>query len=247
MVYLQEEIDPSVFSNIHVIPNQYILALFDNDKIRSGCVSDKMLMEVLKNSNKRHTAKFPVAVSVLHEVPFFTEVFSKDEGILKSISQLADADNNAYIRYRNFKPGEVIVEQGDVEKTVFWLLKGAARIRSGNRVLTHIKPITCFGEQTVVESQGRTATVEVPEDNNAEVLEIDWAITELGHALEDRFLELLLKNTADKLKTGYIVSARMWKGARDLFASSKKRIQELENENEKLKLLNTELQNKLGL
>jgi len=60
-------------------------------------------------------------------------------------------------------------------------LKGAARIRSGNRVLTYIKPVTCFGEQTVVDAQGRTATVEVPEDKDAEVVKIDWNFTEQGH------------------------------------------------------------------
>ena len=65
-----------------------------------------------------------------------------------------------------------------------------------------------------MDVQGRTATVDVPEDKDAEVVEIDWGITEQDHELLDRFIELLLKNTADKLKTNYIVSARMWKGAR---------------------------------
>jgi CRP-like cAMP-binding protein len=210
-------------------------------------VNDQMLMTLLKNSNKKHTAKFPVAISVLHDVPFFTEVFSDDEEILKGISQLANSQKLAYIRYKNFKSGEVIVQQGDVENTVFWLLKGAARIRSGNRILSHIQPVTIFGELTAVDSQGRTATVEVPEDKTAEVLEIDWSIIEQGHELEDRFLELLLKNTTDKLKAGYVVSAKMWQGARDLYSSCKKRLQEVEAENEKLYLLNIELKKKLGL
>ena len=160
---------------------------------------------------------------------------------------MADPDNNPYIRYKTFKPGEIIVQQGDVENTIFWLLKGAARIRSGNRVLASIKPITCFGEQTVVDARGRTATVEAPEDKDAEVVEIDWSITKQGHELLDRFIELLLKNTTDKLKAGYIVSARMWKGARELYFSCKKRAEELETENKKLRLSNTTLKKKLGL
>jgi hypothetical protein len=210
-------------------------------------VSDKILMAVLKKSNKKQFAKFPVAISVLQQVPFFTEIFSADEEILKRISQLADPDNNAYIRYKTFQPGEIIIHQGEIENTVFWLLKGEARIRCGESIITHIQPVTCFGEQTVVDSQGRTATVEVPEDKSAEVVEIDWAITKQDHELLDRFVDLLLKNTTDKLKTGYTVSARMWKGARELYSASKNRVQELEAENEKLKILNSELNKKLNL
>ena len=210
-------------------------------------MNDKILMEVLKKFNKKRTAKFPISISVLRQVPFFTEFFSEDEEILKELSQLADPDNNSYIRYKTFKPGEIIVQQGDIENTIFWLLKGEARVRSGDKVLTYIKPVTCFGEQTVVDAQGRTATVEVPEDKDAEVVKIDWSITEQGHELLDRFIELLLKNTTDKLKAGYIVSARMWKGARELYSSCKKRAEELETENKKLRLSNTTLKKKLGL
>jgi len=210
-------------------------------------VDDKSLMDVLKKFNKKRTAKFPVSTSVLRQVPFFTEFFSNDEEILKEISHLADSDNTPYIRYKTFKPGEIIVQQGGVETTVFWLLKGDARVRSDKRIFTHIKPVTCFGEQTVVDAQGRTATVEVPEDKDAEVVEIDWGITEQNHELLDRFLELLLKNTTDKLKTGYMISTKMWKGARELYSSCKKRATELETENKKLKSLNSALKKKLNL
>jgi signal-transduction protein with cAMP-binding, CBS, and nucleotidyltransferase domain len=210
-------------------------------------LNDKVLLAVLRKSNKKQTTKFPVAVSVLRQVPFFSEVFSDDENILKRVSQLADSHNNAYIRYKTFEPGEIIIHQGDIENTVYWLLKGEARIRTEESVITHINPITCFGEQTVVDSQGRTATVEVPEDKVAEVVEIDWGITEQDHELLDRFIELLLRNTTDKLKTNYRVSHRMWNGARELYSLCKKRVQELEVENEKLKSMNDELKNKLNL
>ena len=153
---------------------------------------------------------------------------------------MADPDNNAYIRYKTFESEEIIIHQGDIENTVFWLLKGEARVCSGGKILTHIKPVSCFGEQTVVDVQGRTATVDVPEDKDDEVVEIDWGITEKDH-------ELLLKNTADKLKTNYIVSAGMWKGARELYSSCKKRSEGLETENKKLRSMNIALKKKLGL
>ena len=47
-------------------------------------MNDKILMAVIKNSNKKQTAKFSVAISVLRQVPFFTE----DEEILKGLSLL---------------------------------------------------------------------------------------------------------------------------------------------------------------
>jgi len=210
-------------------------------------VDEKSLMEILKKFNKKRTAKFPVSIAVLRQVPFFTEFFSEDEEILKEISQLADPDNTPYIRYKTFKPGEIIVQQGGVETTVFWLLKGEALIRSGNRVLAQVKPITCFGEQTVVDAQGRTATVEVAEGSDADVVEIDWSITEQDDGLRSRFLELLLKSTADKLKTAYMVSGRMMEGARDQNSAYRKRIEELETDNKKMKAMNFALRKKLNL
>ena len=210
-------------------------------------MDDKSLMDVLKKFNKKRTAKFPVSTSVLRQVPFFTEFFSNDEEILKEISHLADSDNTPYIRYKTFKPGEIIVQQGGVETTVFWLLKGEALIRSGNRVLAQVKPVTCFGEQTVVDAQGRTATVEVAEGSDADVVEIDWSITEQDDGLRSRFLELLLKSTADKLKTAYMVSGRMMEGARDQNSAYRKRIEELETDNKKMKAMNFALRKKLNL
>ena len=75
-------------------------------------------MAVLKKANKKQTAKFPVTISVLRQVPFFTEVFSEDEEILKGISQLAGPDKNAYLHYKTFEPEEIIIHQGDIENTV---------------------------------------------------------------------------------------------------------------------------------
>jgi len=196
-------------------------------------VGDNALIETLKKLNKKQTAKFPVATSVLQQVPFFCDVFSENEEVLKGLSQLVDIDKTAYIRYKTFKSKEIIVHQGDIENTVFWLLNGSAKICSEKRTLAHIKPVTCFGELTVAASKGRTATVEAEE--SAEVLEIDWSITQLDSGLKDRFFELLLISTTDKLKTTYMVSNKMWEGARSLYSNCKQRVKELETENKQLK------------
>ena len=98
-----------------------------------------------------------------------------------------------------------------------------------------------------MDTRGRTTTIEVSGDSDADVVEIDWSITEQDDGLQSRFLELLLKSTADKLKTAYMVSGRLWQGARDQNFAYKKRVGELETENKKLRLSNTTLKKKLGL
>ena len=98
-----------------------------------------------------------------------------------------------------------------------------------------------------MDTRGRTTTIEVSGDSDADVVEIDWSITEQDDGLQSRFLELLLKSTADKLKTAYMVSGRLWQGARDQNFAYKKRVEELETENKKLRLSNTTLKKKLGL
>ena len=49
------------------------------------------------------------------------------------------------------------------------------------------------------------------------------------------------------MKTGNLISARMWKGARELYPTCKKRVQELAIENEELKSINSALKKKLNL
>ena len=209
-------------------------------------MAEKGFLEALKKANKNKKAKYPVAVAVLKSIPHFIQTFSEDEKILKSLAQLEDERGTPYIRYKTFKPNEIIIRKGRAGKTVFWLMKGEAQVKSENRVLTHIKPITCFGELSVVNSQDRKATVQVTNAKPAVVLVIDWAITVLAEPLADGFNELLLKNSTEKLKTGYVVSERLWKSANNLLAASKKRIEKLEKENENLKKQNKSLKNKLS-
>lgn len=208
-------------------------------------MTDATLIRALKTSKKNQTAKFFVASSVLRQIPYFTKVFSDDDDVLKSISKLADKNNIPYIRYKAFQSEDIIVKQREIEKTVYWLLKGEARIRSGVRILGRIKPITCFGELAVVESEGRTATVEVPKGKKAEVIEIDWDIIELHEQLKERFHELLLKSYSEKLKNSYLASARLMLGASDIFSALRKRIHELTAKNAKLKAKNSTLKQKL--
>jgi len=206
---------------------------------------EKELISALKKATKNRKAKYPIAVSLLKSIPYFTETFSDDEKILKSICQLENEKGTPYIRYKTFKPNEFIIKKGKAGKSVFWLMEGNVQVRSDKKVLALIKPVTCFGELSVVNSQDRNATIQVADESPAEVLEIDWAVTHLDRPLSERFHELLLKNSTDKLKAGYLISENLWKSANNLLASAKTKIKKLEKENEKLKALNKSLNNRL--
>ena len=208
-------------------------------------MTDKGFIDALKKATKKGKNKYPVSASVLKKIPHFTETFSEDEKILKSVSQLENEKGLAYIRYKTFKANEIILKKGKAGKSVFWLMKGEAQVKSDNQVFARIKPIECFGELSVVNSQDRNATVQVTDDGSPEVLEIDWSVTRLSKPLADRFQELLLKNSTEKLKTGYLVSERLWKISNNLLSSAKNKIKKLEKENEKLKTLNDSLKKKL--
>jgi len=208
-------------------------------------VTDKSFLDSLKKATKNRKAKYPVSVSVLEKIPHFTETFSDDEKIIKSVSQLESENGTAYIRYKTFKANEIILKKGKTGKTVFWLMNGALQVKTEKKVLAIIKPISCFGELSVVNSQDRNATVQVTDQGPAEVLEIDWSVTKLQKPLADRFQELLLRNSTEKLKAGYMVSERLWKSANNLLASANQKIKKLEKENEKLRALNESLNAKL--
>ena len=78
-----------------------------------------------------------------------------------------------------------------------------------------------------------------------EVLEIDWSVTQLNKPLANRFHELLLKNSTEKLRAGYFISERLWKSSNKLLTSAKAKIAKLEKENEKLMALNKSLKDKI--
>ena len=208
-------------------------------------MTEKAFIDALKKATRQRKAKYPVAVSVLKKIPYFTETFSDDEKILKNISQLENEKGVPYIRYKTFKTNEIIIKKGRAGKCVYWLMEGNVQVRSEKKVLALIKPITCFGELSVVNSQDRNATIQVDDKNPAEVVEIDWTVTHLDRPLSERFHELLLKNSTEKLKSGYLISENLWKSANNLLASANAKIKKLEKENEKLKAMNKSLKNKI--
>lgn len=84
-----------------------------------------------------------------------------------SQADLARLVTSGAVRRRLFGQGEVVVEQGNYEKTFFLLLSGRVRVlRDGREIAVLAEPDVVFGEMSFVLGKGRTATVmaDVPTD-----------------------------------------------------------------------------------
>lgn len=63
-------------------------------------------------------------------------------------------------RIRAYDPGEVVLCEGDTDRTVYFLIAGSLRVeKAGARVGTLAGPGDVFGEMGVITGSGRTATV----------------------------------------------------------------------------------------
>lgn len=94
------------------------------------------------------------AEETLKKVPIFTGL----EG--KHLKKLA----NIMVE-RSFKPGEVIVKEGDQGAGVFLISSGKVEVvRGDNQVLNTLGPGDFFGEMALFEGFPRSATVRAMED-----------------------------------------------------------------------------------
>jgi CRP-like cAMP-binding protein len=81
-------------------------------------------------------------------VPLFAG-FSK-----RHLQQLADAADEVV-----FRPGEAIVEQGNLGETLFVLLEGQAKVVRDGKVRSRVVPGDFVGEVSVLDGGPRTASV----------------------------------------------------------------------------------------
>ena len=84
----------------------------------------------------------------LREVPLF-------RGCAES-SLAALAERTAEV---DFRPGQAIVQQGQVGNGLFILVKGTARVTTGDQELAHLGPGEVIGELSVIDQEPRVATV----------------------------------------------------------------------------------------
>jgi CRP-like cAMP-binding protein len=81
-------------------------------------------------------------------VPLFVG-FSK-----RHLQRLADATDEV-----SFRPGESIVEEGNLGETLFVILEGQAKVVRGGKVRSRLVPGDFFGEVSVLDGGPRTASV----------------------------------------------------------------------------------------
>ena len=102
-----------------------------------------------------------------------------------------------------FKKGEVLVEAGKQNKTVYLLVKGSARVEASTKAfIAQLEPGEVCGEMAFLESGVASASVTAAE--NLEVCAIDWSalsdLFELYPHLGSRFYRSLAVNLSRRMR-----------------------------------------------
>jgi CRP-like cAMP-binding protein len=88
------------------------------------------------------------SLTTLHHVPLFAACSKKD---LARIVACGDEVS--------FKPGQTLIEEGQVGREAFIILKGAATVRRGGRKLASVGAGSMVGELALLDNGPRTASV----------------------------------------------------------------------------------------
>jgi hypothetical protein len=152
-------------------------------------------------------ARNPLNPEILLKLPYFTDVFGKDEELCGTLALLSNSDGHPYLSQKNLKPGEVIIKKGDFSNTIYWLLQGhmeVIKVLGGKPVLVarYKDEGQCFGELSVINGVPRSADVRAAKDGAA-ILEIDWSVTSLCRELDAKFHKLLSRAACEKLDDSY--------------------------------------------
>jgi len=100
-----------------------------------------------------------------------------------------------YIRLLTYDSGEVIMRQGEWGGNTFYIaVEGALDVYVGEKKIGQLEPGTCFGEMALLAGIERNATVSVPADHTAVVLEVTRPALRLlrklpnfGHILDETY------------------------------------------------------------
>lgn len=195
------------------------------------------LKEYLKE-NHQLNAKNPIDHNLLERIPFFVEVFGEDRELWEVLVKLAGATGIAHIEDKKFKSGERIVEKGNLDQMIFWVIEGHAEVFSEQggkkRMVKQFKVGDCFGELTIIKGQPRTADV-VAGNDGARLLEFDWALQDRCFELKGMLTELLMVTVADKLEDSFGTPSKIINQAAKFLKDRDNKIRELENEVMRLK------------
>jgi CRP-like cAMP-binding protein len=82
---------------------------------------------------------------------------------------------------RHFKPGEVLISEGDIPQEMFLIRKGRVRITKKEKWITDLKTGDFLGEMGALDRHPRSATAVAIEDTTVSVL----AVSELEEKLQE--------------------------------------------------------------
>lgn len=100
------------------------------------------------------------SLTTLHHVPLFAACSKKD------LRRIVAAGDEA-----SFKPGQTLIEEGQVGREAFIILKGAATVRRGGKKIASVGAGSMVGELALLDNGPRTASVVC--DTEVDVLAIN--------------------------------------------------------------------------
>jgi Fe-S-cluster-containing dehydrogenase component/CRP-like cAMP-binding protein len=146
------------------------------------------LVSSIKNSMSREIIDADSLLSALKNLELTSELFLEQNGKLKNASDLEvvvhgrDYGNGKrvgpYVKLLTFEGGETIMRQGEWGGNTFYIsVNGSLDVyiddgAGGQRLINCLQPGTCFGEMAVLAGVERNATVSVPKEGAATVLEL---------------------------------------------------------------------------
>ncbi len=133
--------------------------------------------------------EFEKALQLFEEIPFFKDFNREEKRFLASL-------NCSLIRC---KPGEVILRQGEIDRSLFILLQGNVRVTKDHMpemVLSTLKPGAVFGEISLVARYPRTTNVVA--DGDVGALKMDGEMIErlnplLLNKIKNQLIEVLVR------------------------------------------------------
>lgn len=113
-------------------------------------------------------------LSVLRKLPIF-QIFTEEDLLRMHVHDV--------VRIKKYREGEIIIEQGNYEKTFYVLLSGEIKVQKGKkRLAVCSEQGAIFGEMSFILGKGRTATVLA--DKETVCLEIDMAYIDFFEGAE---------------------------------------------------------------
>ncbi len=130
-------------------------------------IETKYLQENVKN------------IQILMSIPGLHHVEAQKLGSLLRLS-----------RIRSYGPGEMIIQEGDDDPWLYFLISGSVNIEKDGMVITKLeKPGEIFGEMRIIESRDRSASVYALE--NTMCLAVDTSAKDRLPSVDER-TDLLL-------------------------------------------------------